>query len=235
MRAMLIQQMGHTWRYSIGNPYEELSFAEGTANAEVMAEYGLGEVAEAIVGFSITRLPKRYTSWRAGAQLLAQSTTFELTGNRKFLEQKHARRHAGRSRNWRSTSSQAGRTRGGSPRRRSRQTSPRPSTASRLSSSRGRACVRCNAPGPRRGTRRSPHARAGSPTGSRKPSARAVRRALVKMPDGSLFLPFSLTNGSRPYQQLSATRMGSYWNLVVPYALASGFFKPGSCRVARAC
>jgi hypothetical protein len=56
----------------------------------------------------------------------------------------------------------------------------------------------------------------------------AVRRALVKMPDGSLFLPYSLTNGSRPYQQLSATRMGSYWNLVVPYALASGFFPPGS-------
>ena len=56
----------------------------------------------------------------------------------------------------------------------------------------------------------------------------AVRRALVKMPDGSLFLPYSLTNSSRPYQQLSATRMGSYWNLVVPYALASGFFAPGS-------
>jgi hypothetical protein len=56
----------------------------------------------------------------------------------------------------------------------------------------------------------------------------AVRRAVAPLADGSLFLPYSLTNGPPAFDQLSATRLGSYWNLVVPYALASGFFAPGS-------
>jgi hypothetical protein len=32
----------------------------------------------------------------------------------------------------------------------------------------------------------------------------------------------------RPYDLLSSSKMGAYWNLVMPYALASGFFRPGS-------
>ena len=35
-----------------------------------------------------------------------------------------------------------------------------------------------------------------------------------------------LLDGERPYDALSATRAGSYWNLVMPYALASGLFQP---------
>jgi hypothetical protein len=50
----------------------------------------------------------------------------------------------------------------------------------------------------------------------------------VRMPDRSLFLPANLTDPSRPFPRLTATRDGSYWNLVMPYAFASGFFKPGS-------
>ena len=225
MRAMLIQQMGHTWRYSLGNPYEELSFAEGTANAEVMAEYGLGEVAEAIVGFSITRLPTRYTSWRAGAQLLAQSTTFELTGNRKLLEQKTA------GLTWALKELEEHQLESGPNKGRlapealsSDQSEPVDSVTAQLVAWQGLRAVQ-------RTWAATGHptlaARAGRLADRLEKALRpAVRRALVKMPDGSLFLPYSLTNGSRPYQQLSATRMGSYWNLVVPYALASGFFKP---------
>ena len=41
----------------------------------------------------------------------------------------------------------------------------------------------------------------------------------------------SLGRRSAPYRNLSVSSEGSYWNLVVPYALASGFFRPGS-RVA---
>ena len=56
----------------------------------------------------------------------------------------------------------------------------------------------------------------------------AVHKAEVRMPDRSLFLPATLTDPSRPYPRITATRDGSYWNLVMPYAFASGFFKPGS-------
>jgi hypothetical protein len=48
------------------------------------------------------------------------------------------------------------------------------------------------------------------------------------LPDGSLFLPSRLLDRETAYERLTASRPGSYWNLVVPYALASGLFAPGS-------
>ena len=56
----------------------------------------------------------------------------------------------------------------------------------------------------------------------------AVRESQVRLADGSLFLPSRLLDRERPYDDLTASRAGSYWNLVVPYALASGLFAPGS-------
>ena len=41
-------------------------------------------------------------------------------------------------------------------------------------------------------------------------------------------MPARLLDGERAYGSLTGARSGSYWNLVVPYALASGFFAPGS-------
>jgi len=226
-RAMLIQQMGHTWRYSLGNPYEELSFAEGTANAEVMSEYGLGDIAQAIVRFSLTRLPRRYSSWRAGAQLLAQATTYQLTGNRRLLEQStpgltsavkqleahqiHSGPNAGRLLPEALSSDQQ---------------APVDNVTAQLVAWQGLLAMQ----------------RVWSTTGHPRLAARAtslaveleralrpaVRRAIVPLADGSLFLPFSLTSGTRAFDQLSSTRLGSYWNLVVPYAFGSGFFAPGS-------
>ena len=46
-RSLLIQDLALTWRYSVGNQYEEFSFAEALDTAEVMAEYGLPGVDEA--------------------------------------------------------------------------------------------------------------------------------------------------------------------------------------------
>jgi hypothetical protein len=48
------------------------------------------------------------------------------------------------------------------------------------------------------------------------------------LPDGSLFLPARLLEGERPYDSVTENRAGGYWNLVMPYALASGLFAPGS-------
>ena len=54
----------------------------------------------------------------------------------------------------------------------------------------------------------------------------AVRESQVRLADGSLFLPSRLLDRERPYDDLTASRAGSYWNLVLPYALASGLFAP---------
>jgi hypothetical protein len=47
-----------------------------------------------------------------------------------------------------------------------------------------------------------------------------------RLPDGALFLPAQLLDGVKPYDRVTRSRLGSYWNLVTPYALASGFFQP---------
>ena len=58
------------------------------------------------------------------------------------------------------------------------------------------------------------------------PLGSALRRAVAaserRLPDGSLFLPMRLDSDERPYETVTESREGSYWNLVAPYALASG-------------
>jgi hypothetical protein len=50
----------------------------------------------------------------------------------------------------------------------------------------------------------------------------AVARGSKRLGDGSLFVPDQLPQ--RPFARLTATRDGSYWNLVMPSAFASGWF-----------
>jgi hypothetical protein len=62
--------------------------------------------------------------------------------------------------------------------------------------------------------------------------ARGLRRAVAasqrRLPDGSLFVPVRLLDDEEPYDSLTESRPGSYWNLVAPYAFASGLFRPES-------
>jgi hypothetical protein len=59
----------------------------------------------------------------------------------------------------------------------------------------------------------------------------AVRTAQVALPDGSLFVPIELVDGKeRPYDSLTSSKRGSYWNLVMPYVLGSRFFQPGGAQ-----
>src|SRR5262249_40789462 len=57
---------------------------------------------------------------------------------------------------------------------------------------------------------------------------RAVRVSARRLPDGSLFVPAALLGHADPFERVTASRNGSYWNLVAPYALASGLFAPHS-------
>jgi hypothetical protein len=58
----------------------------------------------------------------------------------------------------------------------------------------------------------------------------AVTRASVRLPDGSLFVPDQLPQ--QPFQRLTASKDGSYWNLIMPSAFASGWFPPRSSTTA---
>ena len=225
-RAVLMQQLVQTWRYSVGNPYEELSFAEALDTAQVMAEYGYPTTADGILRIALDRLPQRFSSWRAGELLLAAAVNYDLYRDRKALTRETPALA-------KTVATVAGRqlTDGDAVGR----LQPEP-----LSS---------DVPGAVDGVPAQVVAwqglaaigRVWSATGHPELAARAggialrleralrpaMRKVEVRLPDRSLFLPATLTDPSRPFPRITSTRDGSYWNLVMPYAFASGFFVPG--------
>ena len=58
----------------------------------------------------------------------------------------------------------------------------------------------------------------------------AIERSEVKLEDGSLFIPARLLAGDKPYDAVTATIDGSYWNLVITHPLALGLIEPRSAR-----
>ncbi|MEU2612407.1 LamG-like jellyroll fold domain-containing protein [Micromonospora sp. NPDC007271] len=66
--------------------------------------------------------------------------------------------------------------------------------------------------------------------GLRSSLLRAVEKSKTVLPDGSVFVPIGLLDpaSSKPYDKVTTDFLGSYWNLIMPYALATGLFEPGS-------
>jgi hypothetical protein len=59
----------------------------------------------------------------------------------------------------------------------------------------------------------------------------AILGAVTKSQDkDAKFIPVSLLAGEKPHDPLTATRTGSYYDLIVPYVLGSGVFGPGDER-----
>jgi hypothetical protein len=224
--GVLGQALSYGWRYSVGNPYEELSFAEALDSAEVTAAYGYPSIAKQILEVALTRLrqnPKRLTAWRGGHVLSTAAVYYALTRDRAFvtretpelarvMEQLAARRTSN------------GRLR------------PEP--------------ISTDVPYEIDGVAAQVAAwhgllgadRLWSVTGHRALAARArqlalgleaalrpaVRKALRRLPDGSLYVPYALSHDLGPFDRLTKVREGSYWNLVMPYAFATGWFPPHS-------
>jgi hypothetical protein len=62
--------------------------------------------------------------------------------------------------------------------------------------------------------------------GLKEAIARAMETSQVDMPDGTLFIPRMLLEDAPVETPVTETRLGSYWNLCMPYAFASGFWNP---------
>jgi hypothetical protein len=222
-RNLLVQNLGLTWRYSIGNAYEQFSFPESVDNAQVLAAYGFPDVSRAILRTSLTRRPTPYPNWKMGQRLVAVAFHDRLWDDRAFVAQvtPNLARYV----------AALGRQLEASERRllaRERYSSDIPHSVYGLHSqavawhglrSIGRVWA---ADGRDELAARSLRLAGRLEAGLR----RAVRRSARRLPDGSLFVPARLLDDERPYASLTEARLGSYWNLVVPYALATGFFPP---------
>ena len=224
-RNLLIQNLALTWRYSVGNQYEEFSFPESIDGAEVMGEYGFGAVDRSILRAALAKRLALYPDLEIGEKLLGSALYYHLFADRAFIDE-------GTSvfRNYLpSLGSQLARS-GNGILPRERYSSDLPERVYGLNS---QAVVwqglRLLAPiwaatGHVRlaSTARSLAVRLGA--GLR----RAVRESERRLPDGSLFVPAKLLDGEPAYGALTASKPGTYWNLVMPYALASGLLPPGS-------
>lgn len=59
--------------------------------------------------------------------------------------------------------------------------------------------------------------------------ANAVEKSQTTLPDGSIFVPRRLLEPvPEVFDPITDTKLGSYWNLCMPYAFASGFWEPNS-------
>ena len=231
-RSLLIQNLALTWRYSIGNPYEQFSSPEGIDVSRVMAEYGQAEVSRAILHTSLRKRPARFrgtpvrsANWKMGARLVGTAEDARLSGDGSLVakETPVLRRYV-RGLGRQIDSSRLGLLH---PERFSSDVADRVyglhSQAVVWQGLRSMGQVWAEN-GQRTLARKSLRLAARLGNGLK----RAIRRSERRLPDGSLFVPVRLLTGEKPYASLTASRNGSYWNLVMPYALASGIIEPGS-------
>jgi hypothetical protein len=224
-RGLLVQNLELSWRYSIGNPYEEFSFPESIDGAQVMTELGFGQVGRSILRVSLTRRATPYPGWTMGEKLLGSAIYERLTGDTGFLGFADAKL-AGY------VTALGRRQEPGGLLEPEHFSSDIKDAVHGLH---GQAVVWEGL-----GSMAAVWRRTGHPNLAARASAiaarlgvglrRAVERSERRLPDGSLFLPMRLDAGEQPYASVTESRAGSYWNLVAPYALASGLFRPGSAQ-----
>jgi len=224
-RALLVQCLALTWRYSVGNPYQEFSFPEGVDLAQVMTAQGFRPAARAMLRTSLTTPLTRYPNWKMGQKLVGSALYYRLFRDQGYIE------HA--------TPALRGYV---------------DTLARQVHSSRRGILGRERFSSDIKDSVYGLHSQAvvwqglssmsavWEQTGERVLAARAralalrlrhglrvvVRQSETRLPDGSRFLPARLLDGERAYGSVVESRAGGYWNLVAPYAFASGLFPDGS-------
>jgi hypothetical protein len=222
-RALEVGELEMTWRYSVGNVYEELSYAEALDVAQVMAAYGYGDVSRQILRYTLRRLPARFTNWRTGERLVAGAQYFRLARDRRYVVEETPGLSATVDQLARELA--VSRT-GLLPRERFSS-----DIADEIYSLQGQTLVWEGLLAMGRVWAETGYVALAERSRTLAVSLErglrhAVRASERRLPDRSLFVPAALLDGDTPFGDLTASRDGTYWNLVMPYALASGFFAP---------
>jgi hypothetical protein len=222
-RSLLIQNMLLSWRYSLGNAYERFTW-ELIDVAEVMGAYGYRGIERKILHASL-HAPTYFPNRARGEQMIGSADYVRRFADREYLEQvKPQFRRDIRSFERQLDGGLTGllnRERYGADIL--RRIYGLHAQVLVLQGLRAMADVWARAGQPRLAydaTRAATRLDAGLHT--------AVSSGRTTLPDGSLFVPIALVDGKeRPYDSLTTSKRGSYWNLVMPYVLASGFLPPG--------
>lgn len=223
-RNLLIQNLLMSWRYSLGNSYERFSW-ELIDVAEVMGAYGYRGVERAILE-AARGAPTFFPNRAAGERMTGSADYFRRYGDRAYVAEVTPKfRSVLRSFDRQLRRGKAGLL----ARERYGADIAGPiyglhAQVLALQGLRGMAAVWARTGYPRLAYGAADVA-ARLETGLRA----AVAAAKRTLPDGSVFVPVALIDGQeQPYDKLTLSKRGSYWNLVMPYVLASGFFQPHS-------
>jgi hypothetical protein len=224
-RNLLIQNLEMGWRYSLGNDYEAFEPPESLDGAVVIGEYGFGGVDRGTLQAALGQPLDIYPSWQMGDALLSTARYYRLYRDRAYVAEATPvlGRYVARLR-----AALAAGAHGLLPR--GRYASDLPQRAYALDSQ-AVAWAGLRAIGQVWAeTGRADLAGEAGALAARLGAAliRAVQASARRLPDGSLFVPVRLLDGEAPYANVTSSRSGSYWNLVIPYALASGLLTPGS-------
>jgi hypothetical protein len=226
-RNLLIQNLLLSWRYSLGNAYERFSW-ELADVAEVMGAYGYAGVERAIMNAAL-QAPTLFPNRSAGERMAASADYVRRFGDTNFVEQVTPRfrkdvESFGHQLDASGTAGLLRRERYGAD-----ISGPIYGLHAQVLALQG---LRAIADIWSRTSRPALAAEATAAADRLEAGLRsAFAAAQVAMPDGSLFVPIALVDGQeKPYDSLTASKRGSYWNLVMPYVLASGFVRPGSAQ-----
>lgn len=223
-RSLLIQNLLMSWRYSLGNSYERFSW-ELIDVAEVMGVYGFRGVEHAILDAARTA-PTYFPNRAAGERMTGSADYFRRYGDGAYVARVTPRLR----RDMESFDRQLRRSAPGLLKReRYGADIAGPiyglhAQVLALQGLRGMSDVWAQT-GHSRLAFQAADVAARLNAGLRA----AVAAAKATLPDGSVFVPVALVDGQeKAYDKLTTSKHGSYWNLVMPYVLASGFFRPGS-------
>jgi hypothetical protein len=221
-RSLVLQNLVLGWRYSLGNAYQQFSYPEALDVAQVMDDYGYAGVGAAILRRSLTTARSPFPSWRIGQRLVAAAVHFRRFRDRRLVDELTPALR-------RDVSDLERQLAGGSRLLlRERYSSDVPDLVYGLHAQAvawqgvrdmGRVWAATKHAALAGRCRRAAARLEGE-------LRRAVRMSARRLADGSLFVPVRLLDDESPYDSVVGSRPGSYWNLVAPYAFASGFFPP---------
>jgi hypothetical protein len=230
-RNLLIQNLLMTWRYSVGNRYEKFFQPESSDTVETLGRYGFTRLYRVSLQQLLVRSKGRgRRNVDIGEKLLRAADYYWLTRDASFIHEKrgvHTRYAADLARQQRINAH------GLLERQRySSDVTHRVYGLHQVS----RALYGLKAM--IAVWRRTGHPDlAASHTKTARALDAALQRALEKssvtLADGSLFTSVELLAPVQPYDPITATDLGSYWNLVAPYGFASKIYDPGSVRARR--
>ncbi|HKI91512.1 MAG TPA: hypothetical protein VJ986_04365, partial [Gaiellaceae bacterium] len=233
MRNLLIQNLQLSWHYSLGNAYEGFYQAESGAAVLALAEYGFLGDARVALETLLAKERGHSTNWEHGEKLAAGAAYYLLSGDAAFVR-RHTPVYAGYARDFavRRAANPDGSELLDRQRYSSDVTEPVYGLHHQSRAWRGlrdMAFVWGRLGSDQLATRYRTEARSFA-----KALRAAIARSATKVSSSETFVPVALLAdpSGAPWDPVTATRLGSYWNLVAPYAWASGIM-PRTSALAR--